>query len=67
MLFNFSWQGLVLAGIYSTVGPSSVGIIGASADNGIIIWSAIIALVVSMPIPFFLGGTFLNYIKETTL
>lgn len=67
MLFNFSWQGLILAGIYSTLGPGSVGTLGASADNGIIIWSAAIALAVSIPIPYLLGGTFLNYIKETTL
>lgn len=67
MLFNFSLQGLILAGIYEKAGPTTVGTIGANANNGIIIWSALVAFIASYPIPFILGGTFLNYIRETTI
>ena len=48
------WQGVVLAGIYSTV--------GVKGDNNIVIWSAVIAFLVSIPLPYFFGGLFLRNI-----
>lgn len=59
MLLNFSWQAVVLAAVYMTLGPST--------DEAIIIWAALIALGASQPVPYIMGGTFLKYIRETTL
>ena len=63
MLFNFSFQAMVLAAIYSTLGDDRE----PRKDNEIIIWSALIALGVSLPIPFITGGTFLRSIYLRTL
>ena len=41
--------------------------VGPLTDVAIIIWAAIAAVAASFPFPFLLGGTFLTYIKETTL
>ena len=41
--------------------------LGAANDATMIIWAALAAFAASLPFPFILGGTFLNYIKETTL
>lgn len=63
MLFNFSFQGMVLAAIYSTLGPNNP----PETDYSIVIWSAVIALFASLPVPFILGGLFLNSIYSNTL
>jgi hypothetical protein len=53
-LINFFWQCVVLAAIYNTQGTSS--------STAIIIWAAIIAYVVSIPIPFLVGNIFFQRI-----
>jgi hypothetical protein len=63
MFFNFSFQGLVLSAIYSTLGEK----VSPYTHYEIIIWSAVIALVAGLPIPFILGGIFLRKISNATL
>jgi len=56
---NIVWQGCVLAAIYSTVGSTS--------DKSIIIWSAIVAYVASIPLPYIFGHFFLQKIYATEI
>ena len=63
MLLNFSFQGLVLAAVYSTLGDDK----DPNSDNTIIIWAAAIALGASLPVPFITGGIFLRGIYKHTL
>jgi hypothetical protein len=59
----FSFQAMVLAAVYSTLGDNK----DPYTNFEIIIWSAAIALGASLPIPFILGGIFLRGIYNTTL
>ena len=59
MLMNFSMQGVILAAIYLTLGPSH--------PPSMIIWASIIAVAAVYPISYLIGRIFLNDIYETTL
>lgn len=63
LYFMFSFQAMVLAAVYSTLGDNK----DPYTNFEIIIWSAAIALGASLPIPFILGGIFLRGIYNTTL
>jgi hypothetical protein len=63
MFFNYSFQALVLSALYSTLGQK----VQPYTHYEIIIWSAGIALVASLPIPYILGGVFLRRIYTATL
>lgn len=58
LLVSFSWQACVLACIYGTV---------YNYNDTIIIWSSIVAWLVSIPFPFLLGYFFMNKIYNTTI
>ena len=63
MFLNFMFTGMVLAALYSTLGPNSA----PYADYSIVIWSAAIAYGASVPIPYIMGGLFLRKIYRNTL
>lgn len=63
LYFVFSFQAMVLAALYSTLGDNKT----PYTNYEMIIWTAAIALGASLPIPYLLGGIFLRGIYDTTL
>lgn len=51
---NFFWQCMVLAAIYNYQ--------GVAANSSIIIWAAVVAYAVSIPIPYLVGNVFFQRI-----
>lgn len=63
LYFVFSFQAMVLAALYSTLGDNKT----PYTNYEMIIWTAAIALGASLPLPYLLGGIFLRGIYDTTL
>lgn len=63
MYFMFSLQAVILAALYSTLGDNNT----PYTKFEIIIWTAAIAFGATLPVPFILGGIFLQGIYRTTL
>lgn len=59
MLINFSIQGVIIAAMYSTIGPVN--------DQVMILWAGVIAAACTHFVPYFFGCVFLSRIYDATL
>jgi hypothetical protein len=63
MFFNYSFQAMILSALYSTLGEK----VPPYTHFEIIVWAAAIAFGASLPVPYILGGVFLQKIYTASL